>query len=80
MKYLNSKSDPAFWLMFGKHPDLIISLLNALLPLAPEQEITEIEYLPFEMIPENPWRKNSIIDVGCKDKLGCRFIVEIQIN
>ncbi len=79
MKYLNPKADLTFKLVFGEHPDLVISLLNALLPLAPGQEITEIEYLPSEMVPENPWRKNSIVDVRCKDKLGRLFIVEMQM-
>lgn len=34
MKYLNPKSDLAFKHVFGGHPDLAMSLLNALLPLA----------------------------------------------
>ena len=56
-----------------------MSLLNALLPLAPEEEITDIEYLAAEMVPENPLRKNSIVDVRCKDKKGRQFIVEMQM-
>ena len=34
------------------------------------QEITDIEYLPAEIVPDNPLRKNSIVDVRCKDKFG----------
>lgn len=79
MKYLNPKADLTFKCVFGEHPDLVMSLLNALLPLTPEQEITDIEYLPSEMVPENPLRKNSIVDVRCKDKLGRQFIVEMQM-
>lgn len=79
MKYLNPKADLTFKRVFGEHPDLVMSLLNALLPLTPEQEITDIEYLPSEMVPENPLRKNSIVDVRCKDKLGRLFIVEMQM-
>ena len=67
MKYLNPKADLTFKRVFGEHPDLVMSLLNALLPLAPEEEITDIEYLPTEMVPDNPWKKNSIVDVRCKD-------------
>ncbi len=71
MKYLNPKADLTFKRVFGEHPDLVMSLLNALLPLTAEQEITEIEYLPLEMVPCNPLRsKNSIVDVRCKDKNG----------
>lgn len=79
MRYLNPKADLTFKRVFGEHPDLVMSLLNALLPLTPEQEITELEYLPTEMVPDNPLRKNSIVDVRCKDRDGRQFIVEMQM-
>ena len=79
MKYLNPKADLTFKRVFGQHPDLVMSLLNALLPLKQGEEITEIEYLPSEMIPENPLRKYSIVDVRCKDKKGRQFLVEMQM-
>lgn len=79
MKYLDPKADLTFKRVFGEHPDLVMSLLNALLPLTARQEITDIEYLPSEMVPENPLRKNSIVDVRCKDKEGRQFIVEMQM-
>lgn len=79
MRYLNPKADLTFKLVFGEHPDLVMSFLNALLPLEPEEYITEIEYLPSEMVPENPMRKNSIVDVRCKDKQERHFIVEMQM-
>ena len=50
MRYLNPKADLTFKRVFGEHPDLVMSLLNALLPLAPGEEITDIEYLPSEMV------------------------------
>lgn len=78
MRYLNPKTDLTFKLVFGEHPDLVMSFLNALLPLKPEEYITEIEYLPSEMVPENPLRKNSIVDVRCKDKRGHCFVVETE--
>lgn len=79
MRYLDPKADLTFKRVFGEHPDLVMSLLNALLPLNAGQEITDIEYLPSEMVPENPLRKNSIVDVRCKDKTGRHFIVEMQM-
>ncbi|WP_455970442.1 Rpn family recombination-promoting nuclease/putative transposase [Bacteroides congonensis] len=79
MRYLNPKADLTFKRVFGEHPDLVMSFLNALLPLQPEESITEIEYLPSEMVPENPLRKNSIVDVRCKDNKGRYFIVEMQM-
>lgn len=79
MKYLDPRADLTFKRVFGEHPDLVKSLLNALLPLAQGGEITDIEYLPSELIPENPLRKYSIVDVRCKDKLGRQFLVEMQM-
>lgn len=79
MKYLNPKADPTFKKVFGEHPDLVMSLLNALLPLEEGEEITELEYLPAEMVPDNPLRKNSIVDVRCRDNRGRHFIVEMQM-
>lgn len=79
MKYLNPKADLPFKRIFGEHPDLVISLLNALLPLSEEEEIEEIEYLPSELVPDNPLRKYSIVDVRCRDKQGRQFLVEMQM-
>lgn len=79
MKYLNPKADLTFKRVFGEHPDLVMSFLNALLPLQAGEEITEIKYLPAEMVPENPLRKNSIVDVRCKDNKDRLFIVEMQM-
>jgi len=78
--YLDPKADLTFKKVFGEHPDLVISLLNALLPLkTEEEEIQEVEYLPAELVPVTPLRKNSIVDVRCKDSKGRQFIVEMQM-
>lgn len=37
MRYLDPKADLTFKKIFGEHKDLLISLLNALLPLADER-------------------------------------------
>lgn len=79
MKYLNPRADLTFKRIFGEHPDLVISLLNALLPLKTGEEITDIEYLPSELVPDNPLRKFSIVDVRCRDKQGRHFLVEMQM-
>ncbi|MBM6962200.1 hypothetical protein H6A61_15805, partial [Bacteroides caecigallinarum] len=53
MKYLDPKADLTFKKVFGEHPDLVISLLNALLPFETEDEkIVSVEYLPAELFPE----------------------------
>ena len=78
-KYLNPKADMTFKLVFGEHPDLVMSLLNALLPLSEDGQIESVEYLTPEMVPENPAKKDSIVDVRCKDQQGRQFIVEMQL-
>lgn len=79
MRYLDPKADLTFKKVFGEHEDLVISLLNALLPLRADEEIIEVEYLPAELVPDNPLRKNSIVDVRCVDAVGRQFIVEMQM-
>lgn len=79
IKYLDPKADLTFKKIFSNHPDLLISLLNALLPLKENQQIQSIEYLPTEMIPVDPIHKDTIVDVRCKDVLGRQFVVEMQM-
>ena len=80
MRYLNPKADLTFKKVFGDHPDLVISFLNALLPFEkPEEEVREVEYLNPELVPRNPLSKDSIVDVRCKDRVGRQFIVEMQM-
>ena len=79
MRYLDPKNDLTFKKVFGGHPNLLISFLNALLPLEPGREVLEIEYLPTELVPEIPEVRNSIVDVRCRDREGRHFIVEMQM-
>ena len=79
MKYLDPKADLTFKKVFG-HPDLLMSLLNALLPLSDDEQIQDIKYLPTELVPELYAHKNSIVDVLCEDKLGRKFCVEMQME
>jgi predicted transposase/invertase (TIGR01784 family) len=78
-RYLDPKSDLIFKRIFGEHPDLLISFLNALMPFEPGRFIQQIEYLPAEQVPENPVKKNSIVDVKCMDNYKRQFIVEMQM-
>jgi len=77
--YLDPKNDLTFKRIFGEHPDVLISFLNALMPFESDRYIVEVEYLPAELVPENPAKKDSIVDVRCKDNFGRLFIVEMQI-
>ena len=78
-KYLDPKADLTFKLIF-EHEDLLISLLNALLPLDEGKIIEHLEYLPAELVPENPGKKDSVVDVRCRETGGRHFIVEMQMN
>ena len=79
MRYLEPKADLVFWKIFSKHKDLLISLINALLPLNDDEMVESVEYLPSELVPMLPTGKYSIINVQCKDVKGCQFIVMIGV-
>ena len=79
-KYYSPVTDVTFRKVFGEHIDLAASLLNAFLPLEDGRTITNIQYVPPEMMPETPTRKNSIVDVRCEDSAGTIFLVEMQLN
>lgn len=79
MRYLDPKNDLTFKKVFGEHPHLLRSFLNALLPLAPGQKIERLEYLPAALVPEIPLMKHTIVDVRCYDNKGRQFIVEMQM-
>ena len=80
-KYLDPKADLTFKKIFGEHKHLVISLLNALLPLKDGERVESIEYWPAEKIPDRTEaEKYSIVDVCCKDNLKREFIVEMQMT
>ena len=79
MRYLDPKNELTFKKVFGQHPHLLRSFLNALLPLDEGQFIESLEYLPAELVPVVPLFKHSIVDVRCLDNQGRQFIVEMQM-
>ncbi|MBX9578645.1 MAG: Rpn family recombination-promoting nuclease/putative transposase [Chthoniobacterales bacterium] len=79
-RYLDPKNDFAFKKIFGHHPNLLKSFLNAILPLPDGCVIESLTYLVSEGIPELENFKNSIVDVRCKDNHGRYFIVEMQMQ
>jgi predicted transposase/invertase (TIGR01784 family) len=78
-RYLDPKNDLTFKRIFGEHPELLIRFLNAVMPFESDRLIETITYLPAEMIPDNPTRKYSLVDVRCRDNAGRQFIVEMQM-
>lgn len=79
MRYLDPKNDLTFKRIFGEHPHLLKSFLNAVLPLAAGRRIESLEYLPAELTPQVPLFKYTIVDVRCTDNEGRQFIVEMQM-
>jgi predicted transposase/invertase (TIGR01784 family) len=79
MRYLDPKNDLTFKKIFGEHPHLLKSFLNAVMPFEHGEQIVSLEYLPAELVPEIPVFKNSIVDVRCIDNHDRQFIVEMQM-
>ena len=79
VRYLDPRADLTFKRIFGEHKELTRSFLNALLPLHEGEEIDQLEFLPAELAPDSPMKKNTIVDVRCKDNQGRQFIVEMQM-
>ena len=79
-RYLDLKAEIVFNKIFGEHPHLLKSLLNAVLLLESDNPILELSPLPTEQVPSIPTFKRTIADVKCKDASGRVFIVEMQIN
>ena len=79
-RYLDPKADVVFKKIFGEHPHLLKSFLNAVLPLDSAHQIVNLTYLQNEQIPQIPTFKRTIADVKCEDSSGRVFIVEMQID
>ena len=78
-RYLDPKNDLTFKRIFGEHPELLIKFLNAVMPFEADRYIEAIEYLPTELVPNSPFRKDSIVDVRCRDNHKRQFIIEMQM-
>jgi len=79
MRYLDPKNDLTFKKIFAEHPHLLISFLNSVLPLQPDQLIESIEYLSLTSEPIIQLFRHRIIAIGCKGKNNQQFIVEVQM-
>ncbi len=77
--YLDPKNDLTFRKIFGEHPNIIKSFLNAVLPFEDDRFIESLHYQDPAMLPELPELKHSVVDVRCKDNYGRQFIVEMQM-
>ena len=78
-RYLDPKADLTFKRVFGEYPDLVISLLNALLPFqTKEEEIQSVEYLTPFHAPDNLFFNENVVNVKCTNNNGSHFFVQIQ--
>ena len=80
-KYLDPKNDVAFRKIFGseKNQDILIHFLNDMLVFKEGNPIEHITFLKTSQDPEIAFKKESIVDVLCKDELGHQYIVEMQV-
>jgi len=80
-KFLNPRNDVAFKRLFGseKNKDILISLLNEVLKSQFHRSIVDVTYLKTYQDPDHIARKQSIVDVLCKDSDGCSYIIEMQV-
>lgn len=77
--YLDPKNDVTFKKVFGQHQKVLISFLNALLPLQENQVVEQVEYLNNELLPSITDLKSTIVDIRCRDNHARQFLVEMQM-
>jgi predicted transposase/invertase (TIGR01784 family) len=80
-KYLDPKNDIAFRKIFGseKNKEILIHFLNDMLVFREGKPIKDITFLKTNQHPELAYKKESIVDVLCKDEVGHQYIVEMQV-
>lgn len=81
-KFLDPKNDVAFRRIFGteKNKDILIHFINDVLELKDGNRIKEVTFLSTIQEPEIAAKKQSIVDVLCKDENGVQIIVEMQVS
>jgi len=81
-KFLDPKNDIAFRRIFGseKNKDILIHFINDVLELKNGDRIKEVTFLPTIQIPEIAAKKQSVVDVLCKDENGVQLIIEMQVS
>lgn len=80
-KYLDPKNDIAFKKIFGteKNKDILMHFLNDILGFSKDHSIVDIDFLSPILSPKIAVKKQSIVDVLCKDKKGAKYIIEMQV-
>ncbi|WP_353277795.1 Rpn family recombination-promoting nuclease/putative transposase [Wolbachia endosymbiont (group A) of Agelastica alni] len=80
-KFLDPKNNYTFRRIFGteKNKDILIHFLNDILGRTGEAKIEDVAFLSPIQDPEIAAKKESIVDVLCRDSTGVRFICEVQV-
>ncbi|WP_353281480.1 Rpn family recombination-promoting nuclease/putative transposase [Wolbachia endosymbiont (group A) of Andrena trimmerana] len=80
-KFLDPKNDVSFKRIFGteKNKDILIHFLNDILGFTGKNEINDIEFLSTIQDPDIAAKKQSIVDVLCRDSTGAQYICEMQV-
>jgi predicted transposase/invertase (TIGR01784 family) len=80
-KYLDPKNDLAFKRIFGseKNKDILIHFINDVLGLKGHDKIQEVTFQPTIQDPVIASKKQSVLDMLCKDANGEQIIVEMQV-
>ncbi len=78
-KFLDPKNDISFKRIFGteKNKDILIHFLNDILGFTGKSTIQDIEFLSTIQDPDIASKKQSIVDVLCRDENGLQVIVEM---
>jgi len=81
-KFLDPKNDVAFKRIFGseRNKDILLHFINDVLELRGSSRIKEVTFLSPIQDPEIASKKQSIVDVLCKDEKGVQIIVEMQVS
>ncbi len=80
-KYLNPQNDFAFRKIFGqeKNKDILLAMLNSVVRDHLHREIVDVEFLKTHQDPDTAAKKQSIVDVLCRDQDGCQYVIEMQV-
>ncbi|WP_253302326.1 Rpn family recombination-promoting nuclease/putative transposase [Wolbachia endosymbiont of Psylliodes chrysocephala] len=80
-KFLDPKNDVAFRRIFGteKNKDILIHFLNDILGFTGKNAIQDIEFLSTIQDPDIASKKQSIVDVLCRDSSGIQYVCEMQV-
>ena len=81
-KFLDPKNDFLFKRLFGteKNKDILIYFINNILHLEGRSAVQDVTYLKTIQDKEVAYKKQSIVDVLCKDQDGVQFVIEMQVS